>query len=69
MATKPTGSDVNYAYAFSEHWPGGSHTADHTTSYNGNNAIVYNSFSIGSSYSATVTYKQGAHFVGYAVES
>ena len=43
MSTTPTSSDVNYAYAFSEHWPGGSLSVDQDIAYNGSKAKVYNS--------------------------
>ncbi|MCY4491624.1 MAG: hypothetical protein OXC46_09235 [Thaumarchaeota archaeon] len=47
MSTTPTSSDVNYAYAFSERWPGGSLSADQDIACNESEVKVYNSVTIG----------------------
>lgn len=68
MHVTPTSDDAYYALALAEHWPGGTHKADLDTAYNGNEAIASQSSFIGNSYTAVVTYEDGARFAGYALE-
>lgn len=66
--TTPTNSSAYLTVAVSEHWPGGTHKAALTTKNSATVAIANQSFKIGNSYTATVTYTQGAKFSGYAQE-
>ena len=66
MKTEPTSDTVYLTVAFSEHWPGGTYKSALTTNDSATTTIASQSYQIGTSYTATVTYEQGAGFAGYA---
>lgn len=53
---------------FSEHWPGGDYRSALDTGNSATPTIARQQFQIGNSYTATVTYDQGARFIGYTLE-
>lgn len=68
MKTTPPNNNAYLTVAFSEHWPGGTYKSALTTKDSTMMAIANQSFQIDNSYTATVTYTQGAGFVDYAQE-